>query len=448
MGAKKVLRDKYNKDDIKKGRKPRKFRNRIKANFAVSPLTSCAIIGIVFLIAVAVLIPMYTALVAGGAYELGYLPATSSTTADSGAGGSGSNGVYNLADFTVGTKGYWYAKMAISSGLRAGFIEAIHFIETGGLEQGASQDHGNIYGPFQQTYDRWNGAQDCAKADEDIGRNPSKSDFNGDGKEDIHSYIDAGGGFAKASAKNLTGFKKWHPDMGLHEGEMYMAFAWNWYYGAAWAYNTTLHSAVQSLGGDNGIVAHSSAGIVSLHQYCPSSIGGIGGSDNGDTAGYYGFRAANYAQYYESIFYKTFSTNHLSGPSGGGSSVAGSGGSAKAQAFVKKALSQLGLYYAPSANPKYGLDCSGLVQWSAGQVGVSLPRVTTDQVKCGTAIDKNDMSKWAPGDLIFGDDVNHVQIYLGNGKVVEEPKSGDVCRIASMWMAHSPYHIDAVRRVM
>lgn len=65
-------------------------------------------------------------------------------------------------------------------------------------------------------------------------------------------------------------------------------------------------------------------------------------------------------------------------------------------------------------------DCSGLMQWAFGEVGVKLPRTAREQHK---AVLKIDASQARPGDLIFFEGtytsdwaVTHVGLYIGNGQ--------------------------------
>jgi cell wall-associated NlpC family hydrolase len=84
-----------------------------------------------------------------------------------------------------------------------------------------------------------------------------------------------------------------------------------------------------------------------------------------------------------------------------------------------------------------GFDCSGLALWAWAQVGVYLPHYTGYQYLSGRHIAVGDL---LPGDLVFwayspGDPgtIHHVAIYLGGGRVVQAPQSGDVVRISTIW---------------
>ncbi len=84
-------------------------------------------------------------------------------------------------------------------------------------------------------------------------------------------------------------------------------------------------------------------------------------------------------------------------------------------------------------SPKTGFDCSGLVQWAAGQVGVKLPRTTYEQYKVGTPVDRQNLQ---PGDSVFfhptSQGPSHMGIYVGNGKFLHAPHTGDVVKISNL----------------
>lgn len=73
-----------------------------------------------------------------------------------------------------------------------------------------------------------------------------------------------------------------------------------------------------------------------------------------------------------------------------------------------------------------GADCSGFVQSVFRDCGISIPRDSRSQAAGGTTISVSDVK---PGDLLFyskGGRINHVALYIGNGKVVHAstPKTG------------------------
>ncbi|MFD8083439.1 NlpC/P60 family protein [Kitasatospora sp. NPDC059722] len=73
-------------------------------------------------------------------------------------------------------------------------------------------------------------------------------------------------------------------------------------------------------------------------------------------------------------------------------------------------------------------DCSSLMQQAYAHAGVTLPRTTFEQVKTGTRVSPDDVK---PGDLVFNagsdgsdDSPGHVGMYVGNGWIVEAPRTG------------------------
>ncbi len=73
-----------------------------------------------------------------------------------------------------------------------------------------------------------------------------------------------------------------------------------------------------------------------------------------------------------------------------------------------------------------GADCSGYVQSVFRNFGISLPRTSREQARCGTAISASEAK---PGDLFFYAKygrINHVAIYIGGGQVINasSPKTG------------------------
>lgn len=70
-----------------------------------------------------------------------------------------------------------------------------------------------------------------------------------------------------------------------------------------------------------------------------------------------------------------------------------------------------------------GLDCSGLVYWSANKLGLGWPRLTAAGYQAGSR--SVAWSAKAPGDLLFwGNPAHHVAIYAGGNRMVEEPHTG------------------------
>ena len=123
----------------------------------------------------------------------------------------------------------------------------------------------------------------------------------------------------------------------------------------------------------------------------------------------------------------------VSGPTASSNSVpAGS-------AAVTIASTQLGVPYSwgggsnsgptvgrGSGSKTVGFDCSSFVKFVMAKLGVILPRTSQEQQKCGTQIDPKDAQ---PGDLLFWErPATHVAIYVGNGLMIQAPRTGDVVK--------------------
>ncbi|MCK4744283.1 MAG: C40 family peptidase [Sulfuriflexus sp.] len=108
------------------------------------------------------------------------------------------------------------------------------------------------------------------------------------------------------------------------------------------------------------------------------------------------------------------------------------------QQVLNFALQQQGVAYRyGGSRPATGFDCSGLIQFSYGQVGKRIPRTTRAQYQSSRAIP---LSKIRPGDLLFyeteGRRPGHVALYLGRGEMIHAPSSGKHVRISRL---NNPY---------
>jgi len=119
----------------------------------------------------------------------------------------------------------------------------------------------------------------------------------------------------------------------------------------------------------------------------------------------------------------------LAGPTGASPGPVANTHQRGAAAAIAYAKAQLGKPYQWGAAGPDAFDCSGLIMraWQAG--GIALPRTTYQQVNAGTRITRAQLQ---PGDLVFSNNDGHVQMYIGNGRVIEAPRTGATVQYASL----------------
>ena len=80
-------------------------------------------------------------------------------------------------------------------------------------------------------------------------------------------------------------------------------------------------------------------------------------------------------------------------------------------------------------SPSSGFDCSGLVRYVYGRLGVDLPHYTGSLWSLGRPVSTGHLRA---GDLVFFSGLGHVGIYAGHGKFIHSPRSGESVRWQSL----------------
>jgi hypothetical protein len=126
----------------------------------------------------------------------------------------------------------------------------------------------------------------------------------------------------------------------------------------------------------------------------------------------------------------------LTGTTAAASSSAGAT-TGSGSAVVQAAQKYLGVPYAwGGTDASTGFDCSGLVQQVYSDLGIDLPRTSSQQATSGKAVASLDEAQ--PGDLVFFDyspsrpGIDHVGIYVGNGQMIAAPQEGEAVQVQSV----------------
>lgn len=110
--------------------------------------------------------------------------------------------------------------------------------------------------------------------------------------------------------------------------------------------------------------------------------------------------------------------------------------------LLQVAYKQLGTPYVWGGTSPKGFDCSGFLQYVYRHIGISLPRTTKEQQRTGVSISKKHIR---PGDLVFlGNPAYHVGMYVGGGKYIHAPRTGDVVKVSKIRWSE----VSTIKRVL
>lgn len=113
---------------------------------------------------------------------------------------------------------------------------------------------------------------------------------------------------------------------------------------------------------------------------------------------------------------------------------------------AKIALRAVGVPYQwGGSSPASGFDCSGLVYWAYGQLGIELPHSSYALYHHGRGVAR---SRVKAGDVLVFSGLGHVGLYIGRGRMVHAPSSGRLVEIVRLGSSHYGSRIVAIRRVV
>jgi cell wall-associated NlpC family hydrolase len=113
------------------------------------------------------------------------------------------------------------------------------------------------------------------------------------------------------------------------------------------------------------------------------------------------------------------------------------------QRAVRLASRELGVPYRYGGSSPSGFDCSGLVAYIYGKLGVQLPHNAAAQYAYGRPVDRSHLR---PGDLVFFHGLGHVGLYIGRGRIIHAPQTGERVEIQSL--ASRSGSVEGARRLI
>jgi cell wall-associated NlpC family hydrolase len=109
------------------------------------------------------------------------------------------------------------------------------------------------------------------------------------------------------------------------------------------------------------------------------------------------------------------------------------------------ALKAVGVPYRwGGTSPASGFDCSGLVYWAYGRLGIPVPHSSYALYSRGRWVAR---SRMKAGDILFFSGLGHVGIYIGRGRMVHAPHSGTNVQVVSLRGSSYGGRLIGVRRL-
>ena len=109
------------------------------------------------------------------------------------------------------------------------------------------------------------------------------------------------------------------------------------------------------------------------------------------------------------------------------------------------ALKAVGVPYRwGGTSPASGFDCSGLVYWAYGRLGIEVPHSSYALAGIGRRVGR---PRLRPGDVLVFSGYGHVGLYIGRGRMVHAPQSGRLVEVVRLGRSHYGSRLVTARRI-
>ena len=115
------------------------------------------------------------------------------------------------------------------------------------------------------------------------------------------------------------------------------------------------------------------------------------------------------------------------------------------QRAARIAVKAIGIPYRwGGSSPSTGFDCSGLVSWAYGRLGIALPHSSYALYDQGRPVP---VTRLKAGDMLFFSGLGHVGLYVGRGRMVHAPRSGRLVEVVSLGRSGYGGRLVGARRI-